>query len=172
MKTHTRLIAAIFALCTLAAAWPASAAPDPTDFFLKVTGVNGGSRQVDHMKWIDIEGFTLDVSHPLGQTAVPGPMRIAKKLDRATVGLAFAALGGGLVSEVIVDACAVIGDAGLKPIFQLVLTGVFITAVQPEQGGKNATEVVVFDGYHAMQMIYYIYNNSGVLVGKIEKSYP
>jgi type VI protein secretion system component Hcp len=173
MKTRTRFVAASIALGFLAAAGPVSAAPTPTEFFLHIDGIDGGSRQVDHQKWIDIEGFVLDLSHPLGQAPVLGPVRVAKRLDRATVGLSMAALSGAALPPfAVIDACAPIGAGDLKTLFRVELGSPFITAVQPEQGGKDAAEVVVFDGYSEIKLTYYIYNGAGVLLGKVSQTYP
>jgi type VI secretion system secreted protein Hcp len=113
--------------------------PTPSRFFLLVEGIGGDSTEAAHQGWFDIEGYSYDVSLPVGPVGGGGgtgdrpqfsPLAVNLDLDTGLAGLLAAAATGRVIPSVRLDGVTDQGDV----VYSLTLSGVLVAGLHDEAG--------------------------------------
>jgi type VI secretion system secreted protein Hcp len=143
MKSTSALFTSFFATVLLVTG-PASAA-----WFLKIEGVAGGSTDVAHKGWIELESFSLGAQSsqtlatgqglPAGKTTT-GPLQVTKKSDpndKSAPILYQAALTGRHFQKVILEATK---SGGGQPYLRITMENCIVSSIQMAAGGDRPTD--------------------------------
>jgi type VI protein secretion system component Hcp len=113
--------------------------PTPSRFFLLVDDISGGSTDAAHQGWFDIEGYSYDVSLPVGPVGGVGgvggrpqfsPLTVNLDLDTGLTGLLAAGATGRVIPSVRLDGATDQGDV----VYNLTLSGVRVAGLNEEAG--------------------------------------
>jgi type VI secretion system secreted protein Hcp len=120
------------------------------EVFVKLEGIDGESKQVDHKGWIDVLGFSYSVTqsasmHSGGGGGVGkadfGPVLFTHYLDKASPNLFKYCAAGKHIPKVTFSVCKA-GD-GSKEFAKIALTDVIVANVSPGgASGSGMTETV------------------------------
>ncbi|HEV8677807.1 MAG TPA: Hint domain-containing protein, partial [Stellaceae bacterium] len=126
---------------------PAGVTPDVTQYFLQIDGITGGSTDIDHVGWFDVNyGFNFTVTAPAsGGLAVFEPLYVSLTLDPGLVGPL------GDIPWIKLEGVTS-GISGGLAVYDLTLSHGSLTA-----GADSLT----FDGYDQLGLITMIQNGDG-----------
>jgi type VI secretion system secreted protein Hcp len=124
-----------------------------SDWFLKVDGIPGGSKDVKHKDWIEVVSWSMGhnrqsvVSGSTGSSGKAGPasfddLRIAKYHDLATVKLANYCAQGTPIGCVVLECCRAGGDKMrfMEVKMENVVVSSWQTGGKPKDSDNAATD--------------------------------
>lgn len=124
----------------IANATPAAAA---SDYFLKIEGVDGESKDADHKDWVDIQswswsepGSRATLRAPTGSG--PGTLTIVKTVDKASPKLSEACTSGRSLGRVVVETRTAAGAATTE----YVLDDTTVRSCTQDSSGDRPTETL------------------------------
>ena len=121
--------------------------------FIRFEGVDGSATERNHKAWSDIESFNLGMHQPGGTSAgqthrrgdvVVDDMIVSKKLDKAGLKIAEAALKGKVFPKVEIHVVAPFPGIGRQTYYEYELRNVMVTSYSV-QGSGVGREVPVED---------------------------
>ena len=131
------------------------------DMFLKVKGIDGDSTDKKHEKWIEVVSYSHGLSMPLDAqglkvgTSKHQDFAITKRLDKASVMLAYKCCTGAEIPEVKLELCRATGEKKTFMVYSL--TKCIVASFSPK-GSEKAEDPL------PMEEVRFAY-------GKIEWSY-
>ena len=143
--------------------------------YLKIDGMDGEAKEVNHNKWIDVLAFSHNVMVPgqVGTTRTAGtaqhaPLRITKMVDKTSPKLFEKCAKGAVIPKVELECCKAFGEQ-LKVFYRIELVNARISSVQDYgiTAGDIPTETVSFT-YETIKWTYTEYDDQGQSKGYVE----
>lgn len=114
--------------------------------FVKLQGIQGDSRDKDHLGWIEVLGVTWAGGRPARavsavvktQSAGPGSVTIVKRVDKASSSLQGKAGGGQKIPEVVLETPGTVPD-GKPGLLTYKMSDVVITSYEPGPSQESVT---------------------------------
>jgi type VI protein secretion system component Hcp len=138
-----RTFARTAALLLVATAFLAQAVPAQANGFLKVSGVAGDSKDMNHKGWIDVLSFSWAGRAPANGSG-PGSLTIVMRTGKSSSSLRTKAGAGQKVPEVVFEAAGT-GTDGKPGTFVYKMTDVAIGSYDTSGSGSNGQESVSFN---------------------------
>ncbi len=117
------------------AVWAAPAHAGLDSYYLKIAGINGESREVNHLNWIQAAGWSWQVTHAAGSgaAAVVSDFSWSQGIDSSTVPLFLGVANGTHYPTATLD---VVKPGGLAQIFfEMVFTDAQLTRLSIDGNG-------------------------------------
>ena len=116
------------------------------DGYVQVNGIDGDSTDTAHEKWIEIDGFSHELTQATGGRgsaqgshaggrADHGDFTIQKRLDSASPALFLHCCKGQSIPEVVVELCRASGDK--VTFMKYTFTDVIVAGVKPKGEAKD-----------------------------------
>ena len=147
--------------------------------FVKFDGIDGESRDANHMNWSDLLSVSESLALTTDSTRTRGTARyqdivINKELDKASVRLRENLAKGSIIPRVEIEVTATFADAGRVTFFKYELKNVLITSFQMNASGNDEagppTENVSLN-FEEIKVTYTEYDDKGNSKGNVEFSW-
>ena len=154
-----------------------------TDYYLKLDGIEGESKDEKHGKQIEIDSFSWGVSNPgtAGRGGGAGSVKadfsdvsFTKQVDKASPKLVAAAASGDHIKEAVLTCRKAGGKAGQVAYLKVTMNDVMVSSYQTggASGGGNSIPVDTFSlNWTKIKYEYMPQKEDGTLEGGVTAGY-
>lgn len=165
------LTGAVYAISTMASG----------DMFIKIDGIEGESRDIEHSSWIEVESFSWEhmgismsgqrasrIGTRQGEPAMPGSLTITKIEDKSSTSLMQVCAQGTNLDDVVVDVVETDAQTGIVQHSTYTLSGVNLSGCSSSDSDDRPIETFTLN-YDKIAYKYYTTSQKTGKAGKTKR---